>query len=820
MASGDTGTLTGLTDADLQTETMRNAPLSPLKQLASSDDAAPITEVEACFYSLSTSKEACNSHDICEAELATLRNASQSQFADESAKSSIRSTHVRSTRSSSSLRTLGKEQERARTDYLQAQGYTLASSRSSTNTDASMDDNVIDPVSGVKLAGQKLHFFKAQDELNISGTHNIQVPVLESTEIADGVNSSACGSSLQEAETQSTGPGHFQSAPTTSAPSRRFKMRRTFKAARALEAGNWFEGPGRGSQTLPLPRRFPIYEAVPEDLYALPPSCGNGASVLNELKFWRLPRSASLRIRNDRLPPAYIQPADRDLFEGAGVTVHKKKSDEFVKRILDSVSPLATMGATPLIPDPDEDDDAVSETLTIDARKLSEGRDQDDGNPRPSEFTADTAMNDALGNQEVLPSDPERNSKFSTNLEETNVGERPPIPMLNPNRPSRGNSAIVATDQNGRFSTRPVQADGRKLLIPILSPNRPSGNNSATTVLNQTGRYNARLEEADAGERPPIPMLSPNRPSGRNNATTTPNQNSAIWPVSEPVGPRATKEPAIEKTSVTKSKRLWWTDCLIAAMWTAATALTLFGISGISPLYQPAACTLEETQPRLSPSFSFTHSLQLTVTLPEALRPVFPIIRDQSLQDLDLIDHGLEVEVKANDGSRSQKIVGGLTVSSSFSDSGEALVCDVTYAAVVNDDKANVGRRKLRQTDESSYKSLKAVEVALAQIASRELKESVGSTQVARFFLPLWLACLLALEMILPIHFVVLKLSWAAVAHCLLCCRPKRWGKLFVANEEGSWTQVLTTFAPTCRWVLAGVMGSAIAGGILVAFWA
>ena len=72
--------------------------------------------------------------------------------------------------------------------------------------------------------------------------------------------------------------------------------------------------------------------------------------------------------------------------------------------------------------------------------------------------------------------------------------------------------------------------------------------------------------------------------------------------------------------------------------------------------------------------------------------------------------------------------------------------------------------------------------------------------------------------MTLLVHFVVFKLLWEAASMVLPFCRSKNKGKGKAASqEESGWKREVSTISAS--WVLAGVLGSAAATGILIAFW-
>ena len=329
-------------------------------------------------------------------------------------------------------------------------------------------------------------------------------------------------------------------------------------------------------------------------------------------------------------------------------------------------------------------------------------------------------------------------------------------------------------------------------------------------------RFSEVLEEVDAGARPAIPPKSPARMSNRNSALVS-NRGSIVFPMTEPFPhPMSVGPPSVVK----KTNRSWWTGCLLAAMWASAAALTIFGISKISPLHQPIARTLREVQTCMPPSFSFVHTFRLNTTMPETLYPFLPQLKLENVKDISIVDRG--VKVNFGDGGDGQEVIGSLVMGSAFSESGTDLVSNIIYTAVVDGGGDYKRAMKLSNNLTREAEAGQAGETAKV-VSARGKRGDVtmtqeGSKSTGEVFLALWLACVLAVEMTLLVHFVVFKLLWEAASMVLPFCRSKTKGKGKAASqEESGWKREVSTISAS--WVLAGVLGSAAATGILIAFW-
>lgn len=302
-------------------------------------------------------------------------------------------------------------------------------------------------------------------------------------------------------------------------------------------------------------------------------------------------RSASLRLRNERLPPAYAQPHEQSLLAGSAYVPDRQVVGETILTgrrlsslpLLDASSERQT--TAPLIPDPDEK--AIPAPLTVHRRP-------------PPDLTNDITMSGALSGSGVASS-----------------------------RESRSNEV---------------------------------------------------MKDVDGGKRPDLPLKSPDRPSGRNSALLS-SRESAVVPVPEPLPEQET--PVSKPRTKKAEKTSWVVISALAALWAVAFALTVFGVSRISPLdRQPAACTLEQVQTCTPPSLSFVHNFRLNATLPKALQSYLPLIQPNGIQDLTFIDLGLEVQVQ-NDAVPLY-VRGGMSMGTVFPDDKANLLSNLTYYGVLD----------------------------------------------------------------------------------------------------------------------------------------
>ncbi|KAF3043031.1 hypothetical protein E8E11_004305 [Didymella keratinophila] len=363
-------------------------------------------------------------------ELEELRNESRTTVAQGDYSSSAtqfessplpRSPNPSSKRSSPSLRT-GSEwralrdeqaQEQARVDYLQRVGLELASTRRSADheqpglsplLDSSEDESLRPSLDSTRQALQK---FKLCKKRRSAGHENPDV----STPSPTSLNSDA-----------------------------------SFRARRTREGANWFAG-SRASKT--LPPGFELRQGLAESS----PSRNSG-SLRGDSS-----RSASLRLRNNRLPPGYIQPHEQPLIVGSASVPDCEVVGKPVPTghrlslppSLDASSERRT--AAPLIPDPDEEADrCIPAPLSISQRSAPD-------------LTIDTTMSGAL----PMSGEPSnRESRFCEVMKEVDGGARPNLPPKSPDRPSARNSALLSNRGSVVF---PVPEPLPEQETPAVKPN-------------------------------------------------------------------------------------------------------------------------------------------------------------------------------------------------------------------------------------------------------------------------------------------------------------------------------------------------------------
>lgn len=206
--------------------------------------------------------------------------------------------------------------------------------------------------------------------------------------------------------------------------------RSLFRARRTREDVNWFSG-SRAAKTLPL--GFEPPESLRES------SGSNSGSLRGQSS-----RSASLRLRNNRLPPAYALPHDQ---EALAITSASVPDCEVVGgrcptgRL--SLWPLDTspgrQTASPLIPDPDGHDRFALANLDIPQRPARA-------------LTIDPTTSDALQWPDQALN---RGSRFNELMGEGDAGMNPDAPPQSSDRPSTRDSDLVS-NRGGAVIPDPV----------------------------------------------------------------------------------------------------------------------------------------------------------------------------------------------------------------------------------------------------------------------------------------------------------------------------------------------------------------------------
>lgn len=323
-------------------------------------------------------------------------------------------------------------------------------------------------------------------------------------------------------------------------------------------------------------------------------------------------------------------------------------------------------------------------------------------------------------------------------------------------------------------------------------------------------RFSEVMEEFDGDRRPNIPRQSSNRPPGRNN-TLTSDRGSVLFPIPEP--PSEQETPAVESKSKSKSKERekshWAKVAVLVIVWAITVALTVFGISRVSPLdHHPTACTLEHLQTCTCPLLSFVHNPRLNATLPKAPQPYLLLVQPKDVQDLILVDGG--VAVTSPDRVSSLDLRGALTMDTWLQ--GINLLSNIRYSGVIDGD-ANTRLFKKRLNELPDYRGAghhgRIAKFASAQDVGQDnlyLRDEASSAQL---FFAIWLGCLLAVELNSGFYSAI-RTSWQ--------CWLKPLGD--VEGGDKSWKQdVLDAFGLAIRVVLACAFGTAAASGILAAFW-
>ncbi|KAJ8115274.1 hypothetical protein OPT61_g3045 [Boeremia exigua] len=305
-----------------------------------------------------------------------------------------------SVRSTESVRLARLEQERVRAEYLQAQGFAPASVSSQSSIESaasSIRTNVSERVSRINQRLRSLH---------------------------QPQNETIC-STVPDAE------AHTDENVTASRPvPKRYRLRSGFRAARKVEAGNWYTA--RESKTLPHRFQPPegLLDTTPSPSEHPPSGCSS--------------RAASLRIRNKRLPPGYNLPGNSAALIVASSSV-QDGATHIPEGILRATSPFQRLSAAPLIPDPEnyaEDTQRSSQNRTVDKTRSGE---------------ASLAISD---------NGPQREPGCS-GLYEADTAARPELPPRSPDRLSARNSAL----QSNRGSVMwPIRESADPPLLESSAP--------------------------------------------------------------------------------------------------------------------------------------------------------------------------------------------------------------------------------------------------------------------------------------------------------------------------------------------------------------
>ena len=387
------------------------------------------------------------------------------------------------------------------------------------------------------------------------------------------------------------------------------------------------------------------------------------------------------------------------------------------------------------------------------------------------------------------------------------------LPPLDPS-PERPTAVPLIPDPDEEFD--------QCITAPLSIPQRSAPDLTIDTTMsgalpgpsehsNRESRLSEAMEEFGGGRRPDLPPKSPDRPSERNSALLS-NRGNVVFPVPDPLPEQ--EVPAVKPNLEEPQKTSWMTTGVIAILWAIAFALTVSGISRLSPfdLHQ-AACTLEHVQTCTPPSLSFVHNMRLNTTLPKALLPHLPLIQPLEIQNLDIIDLGMDIEVQNN--PMPLVVRGAMGIGTIFVDDKANLLSNMTYYGVLDGiGNANEAKRRLRYTmeqpgDNNDGNKRRTV---LVQGESRQIAAATDRGSITQLFFALWLGCLLAVELTLLLYGAI-----ALVRYYWL----KPDGVVKGEGEEKTWTHgMLAASGLALRILVAGAFGTAAASGIMVTFWA
>lgn len=224
----------------------------------------------------------------------------------------------------------------------------------------------------------------------------------------------------------------------------------------------------------------------------------------------------------------------------------------------------------------------------------------------------------------------------------------------------------------------------------------------------------------------------------------------------------------------------------------------------------------------MPPSLSFVHDLRMNTVLPQVLHPYLASMQLEDMVNVDVTDLGLKLNVHGSTSTQQLQIRGGLVVGTFFVEQGARLLSNITYAGVVDgsgDEKSAGGSLDKLLQEARAGQLKKANSMVSAQCVSSNATV-LTEAETSSVFVALWLACMLAVEATLLVlcamAFVVrVTVMWFCEAH-----KPRSEVTGVMQGIESARKQgLLPLSALVLCWIVAGALGSALAVGILVAFW-
>jgi hypothetical protein len=289
------------------------------------------------------------------------------------------------------------------------------------------------------------------------------------------------------------------------------------------------------------------------------------------------------------------------------------------------------------------------------------------------------------------------------------------------------------------------------------------------------------------------------------------NQGSVAVAVPRPVDAPSHEHLAQRAVIETEGELGSWSFCLLSTfLWIASTSLTIFGIWQSLPL--SSLCSSNGEQLCTLPTLSFTHNLQMGTELPKTCRLSLPSFQKTNGGAVDFKDQRLTL-ISHGDGRQQFHIRSHVLFDTKFVENDQ-LLSNVTYIGVITGDEEDRDAQGLIEKimgEVTAEQSTEAPKMISAQSVSDDLAASKTTPSTGHALLSFWLAGLLTVELTLAMFclFIPLRL-----------CRP-RPRESSVGDQEGqSWQRkILPIAAVAIQWLVAGALGSAAAGGILVAFW-
>lgn len=306
--------------------------------------------------------------------------------------------------------------------------------------------------------------------------------------------------------------------------------------------------------------------------------------------------------------------------------------------------------------------------------------------------------------------------------------------------------------------------------------------------------------------------------ASRRNSAFLSSRGSVLLAAPEPVVLRPMN--AVDTGLVRKQdeeSRPWRLKLVLALLWIILTALTIFGISKFAPLHH---CPLEMSRGDKKcapPTLSFKHNWRLEMDVPVILQPFMPSLQVASSGGVRIEDQGLKIDLHGYSDTQNMHMHDRLLVGTLLGNTGQ-MVSNVTYVGVINDSEDERGAQRLMDQIVREARSGRSVNSAV-NVQSRGSNAGLSKAKLLTGRVYLTLCCIgsLAVECTLLAFWLILPLACGVARWAHRCWVGKQRTRCASQNWRERWQREVLL---VLRWVLAGALGAAMAGGILVAFWA